>query len=179
MELIQSGKYSLVHYDPERDHFIKTFHPKAVDRLRYALRIRPYPGHNFALIAKRLEALGIATPTIVEADRYRLVTENIHGVPLKQLILTSTDLQEQYLEALIAYYRHDIHCRGLHTGNFLVREEKLFAIDLDAYKAPSLFKYSKREYLDCLKRSLKGQEAFLFIRLLERLGLDENYQALG
>lgn len=179
MELIQSGKYSVVHYDPERDHFIKTFQPKPFDRLRYALRIRPYPGYNFALIAKRLDALSIATPTIVETARYRSVTENIHGTPLKRLILDSPVLQERYLDALETFDRHGIHCRGLHTNNFLVRDDRLFAIDLDAYKAPRWLRYSRREYLDCLRRSLKGQEAFLFTRLLERLGLDENYQPLG
>ncbi|KGE79548.1 hypothetical protein CVH10_11290 [Halomonas sp. ND22Bw] len=176
MQLIQTGKYSRVHFDPERDHFIKTFQPKAVDRLRYLARIRPYPGRNFALIASRLETLGIATPTIVEARPYRLVTENIHGVPLKQLILDSPDLQEQYLDALVAFDRDGIHCRGLHTDNFLVRDGRLFAIDLDAYKAPRWRRYPRREYLDCLSRSLKGNEAFLFARLLERLGVDEHYR---
>lgn len=87
-------------------------------------------------------------------------------------------LQEQYLDALTAFDHHGIHCRGLHTNNFLVRDERLFAIDLDAYKAPRWLRYSRREYLDCLRRSLKGEEAFLFARLLERLGLDEHYQPL-
>ncbi len=176
MQLIQTGKYSRVHFDSELDHFIKTFQPKAFDKLRYLLRIRPYPGLNFALVASRLKALGIATPTITEARPYRLVTENIHGVPLRQLILGSTDLQEQYLDALVAFDREGIHCRGLHTGNFLVRDGCLFAIDLDAYKAPRWWRYPRREYLDCLSRSLEGDEAFLFTRLLERLGLDGNYR---
>lgn len=178
MQLIQTGKYSRVHFDPECDHFIKTFQPKTFDRFRYLLRIRPYPGLNFALVASRLEALGIATPTIVEARPYRLVTENIHGVPLRQLILDSPDLQKQYLDALIAFDRDGIHCRGLHTDNFLVRDGRIFAIDLDAYKAPCLWRYPRREYLDCLSRSLKDDEAFLFIRLLERLGRDKNYRPI-
>ncbi|MBP5980985.1 MAG: hypothetical protein KA748_12355 [Halomonas sp.] len=176
MQLIQTGKYSRVYFYPECDHFIKTFQPKVFDRLRYLLRIRPYPGLNFALVASRLEALGIATPTIIEAHRYRLDTENIHGVPLKQLILDSPDLQEQYLDALVAFDHNGIHCRGLHTNNFLIRDGRLFAIDLDAYKVPRWWRYPRTEYLDCLSRSLKGDEAFLFTRLLERLGLDENYR---
>ncbi|MFG6666768.1 hypothetical protein ACGK9R_06635 [Halomonas sp. HNIBRBA4712] len=176
MQLIQTGKYSRVHFDPERDLFIKTFQPKPFDRLRYLLRIRPYPGRNFALIAARLEALGIATPTITEARRYRLVTENIHGVPLRERILDDPDLQAQYLDALVAFDREGIHCRGLHTGNFLVRDGRIFAIDLDAYKAPRFWRYPRREYLDCLSRSLTGDEAFLFQRLLDRLGLDEHYR---
>ncbi|MFD2190225.1 hypothetical protein [Pistricoccus aurantiacus] len=178
MQLIQSGKYSMVYFDPEKDHFIKLFHPKPFDKLRYALGVRPHPGHNFARIAARLAALDIASPTIVEARKYRLVTENVHGAPLKQLILASEALQTRYLDILVAYYRHDIHCRGLHTDNFLVRDGKVFAIDLDAYKAPRFFKYSKREFLDCLKRSLKGSEAFLFQRLLARLGLDSDYRPI-
>lgn len=178
MQLIQRGKYSLVYFDPDKDHFIKTFQPKSFDRLRYALRVRSYPGHNFARIAARLAALDIASPIIVEADKYRLVTGNVHGTPLKQLILDSEALQTRYLDILVAYYRHDIHCRGLHTDNFLVRDGEIVAIDLDAYKAPRFFKYSKREFLDCLKRSLKGSEAFLFQRLLERLGLDSDYQSI-
>ncbi|MCP1313297.1 MULTISPECIES: hypothetical protein [unclassified Halomonas] len=176
MQLIQTGKYSRVHFDAARDLFIKTFQPKRFDRLRYLLRIRPYPGRNFSLVAARLEALGIATPTIVEARPYRLVTKNIHGVALRERILDSPALQDQYLDALIAFDRHGIHCRGLHTGNFLVRDETLFAIDLDAYKLPRLVRYSRREYLDCLSRSLAGDEAFLFTRLLDRLGLDEQYR---
>lgn len=179
LQLIQTGKYTRVDYDPQRDLFIKTFTPKRFDRLRYLLRIRPYPGHNFALIARHLEALGIATPTIVEADKYRLVTANIHGVPLKQRIQDSEALQTQYLDALEAYYRHGIHCRGLHTNNFLVRDGRIVAIDLDAYKAPHrLIRFPQREYLDCLSRSLKGDEAFLFHALLERLGLGADFRPL-
>ncbi|WP_447529055.1 hypothetical protein [Vreelandella sp. TE19] len=178
MQLIQTGKYSRVHFDPEHDQFIKTFQPKTFDRLRYLLRIRPYPGLNFALIASRLDALGIATPTITEARPYRLATQNIHGVALKELILDSPDLQAQYLDALVAFDQNGIHCRGLHTGNFLVRDGRMVAIDLDAYKAPRWWRYSRREYLNCLSRSLTGDEAFLFTRLLERLGLDANYRRI-
>lgn len=173
LQLIQTGKYSRVDYDPERDEFIKTFSPKRFDRLRYFLRIRPYPGHNFAIIAAHLDRLGIATPTIVESDKYRLVTENIHGVPLKQRIQDSEALQTQYLDALEGFYHHGIHCRGLHTDNFLVRDERIVAIDLDAYKAPHrLIRFPQAEYLDCLSRSLSGDEAFLYHALLKRLGLN-------
>lgn len=180
LQLIQTGKYSRVDYDSERDIFIKTFSPKRFDRLRYMLRIRPYPGRNFALIAGRLEALGIATPTIVEVGKYRLVTANIHGMPLKQRIQDSESLQTQYLDALEAFYRNAIHCRGLHTNNFLVRDARIVAIDLDAYKVPHrLIRFPQREYLDCLSRSLKGDEAFLFQRLLARLGLDASYRPLA
>lgn len=177
LQLIQTGKYSRVDYDTERDIFIKTFSPKRFDRMRYLLRIRPYPGHNFAIIAKCLEALGIATPVIVETGKYRLVTENIHGAALKQRIQNSEALQVQYLDALEAFYHNGIHCRGLHTDNFLVRDERIVAIDLDAYKAPHrLIRFPQHEYLDCLSRSLHGDEIFLFHALLERLGLDANYR---
>ncbi|UYF98562.1 hypothetical protein [Halomonas sp. GD1P12] len=176
MQLIQTGKYSRVYFDPARDHFIKTFHPKAFDRLRYLTRIRPYPGHNFALVAARLEALGIATPRIVEARPYRLVTDNVHGEPLRAHILDSPNLQEQYLDALAAFDHEGIHCRGLHTENFLVHEGRMVAIDLDAYKLPRWRRYPRREYLDCLSRSLAGPEYFLFERLLERLNLDAQYR---
>ncbi|MDN6179537.1 MAG: hypothetical protein L0I84_00810 [Halomonas subglaciescola] len=180
LELIQTGKYSRVDYDPEHDLFIKTFFPKRVDRLRYGLRLRPYPGINFVLIAKHLDALGIATPTIIAADKYRLVTANIHGKPLKQCIQASRVLQTQYLDAVEAYYRHGIHCRGLHTDNFLVRDDRIVAIDLDAYKVPHrLIRFPQHEYLDCLSRSLINEEAFLFHALLKRLSLDANYLPLA
>lgn len=174
LQLIQTGKYSRVDYSPERDEFIKTFSPKRFDKLRYLLRIRPYPGHNFVIIARHLERLGIATPRIVEAEKYRLVTANIHGTPLKQHIQTSETLQAQYLDALEAFYRNGIHCRGLHTDNFLVRDDRIVAIDLDAYKAPHrLIRFPQAEYLDCLSRSLTGDEAFLYHALLKRLGVSK------
>lgn len=180
LQLIQTGKYSRVDYDPERDIFIKTFSPKHIDRLRYRLRLRPYPGHNFAIIAGHLESLGIATPAIVEASKYRLVTANVHGVPLQQCIQDSLDLQTQYLDALEALYRHGIHCRGLHTNNFLVRDQRIVAIDLDAYKAPHpLMRFPRREYLSCLGRSLQGDEAFLFHALIKRLGQDASGHPLA
>ncbi|MCK0714579.1 hypothetical protein ACFO0U_12665 [Chromohalobacter sarecensis] len=178
MQLIQHSKYSTVYYDPQNDTFIKTFHPKPVDHLRYSLGVRPHPGHNFAMIAAKLKSLGIATPEIVTAKKRYLVTTNVHGVALKELILDSPLLQERYLDILVSYYHNDIHCRGLHTDNFLVKNNEIYAIDLDAYKAPRFFKYSKREFLDCLQRSLKGNETFLFDRLLKRLALDTDYRPL-
>ncbi|MCI0508564.1 hypothetical protein C8E00_103417 [Chromohalobacter marismortui] len=179
MQFIQQSKYSTVYYDPHDDTFIKTFQPKLIDHLRYSLGIRPHPGHNFAKIAAKLQTLGIATPSIVIAKKRYLVTSNVRGVALKTRILDSPDLQARYLDILATYYHHDIHCRGLHTDNFLVRDNVIYAIDLDAYKAPTFFKYSKREFLECLQRSLKGDEAFLFDRLLKRLALDEDYQPLS
>jgi len=166
MQLIQTGKYTEVHFDPEQDVFIKTFSPKPSDRWRYRLGIRRYPGHNFRYVASRLARLGIATPRIVESHRYRLVTANVHGVALKQRILDDPTLQQRYLDILIALYHDRIHCRGLHTNNFLVKDGRIVAIDLDAYKAPRVFTYPKREFIDCLGRSLKDEEGFLFERFL-------------
>jgi hypothetical protein len=79
---------------------------------------------------------------------------------------------------LVAFDRHGILCRGLHTNNFLVRDGRLIVIDLAPYKLIPHWRFLRREYLDCLSRSLKGDEAFLFTRLLERLGLDEHYRPL-
>lgn len=169
MQLIQTGKYTEVHYDPDQDAFIKTFTPKTSDRWRYRLGIRRYPGHNFRYVAGRLERLGIATPKILSAERYRLVTANVHGIALKKLVLDSPELQNRYLDILEALYRDRIHCRGLHTENFLVVDGEVIAIDLDAYKAPRAFTYPRREFIDCLSRSLKNDEAFLFERFLERV----------
>ncbi len=76
---------------------------------------------------------------------------------------------------MVAFDRHGILCRGLHTNNVLVRDGRLIAIDLAPYKLIPHWRFPRREYLDCLSRSLKGDETFLFTRLLEWLGLDEHY----
>lgn len=169
MQLIQTGKYSSVHYDPEHDTFIKTFSPNLTDRWRYRLGIRRYPGYNFRYVAKRLSLLGIQAPDIIESKRYRLVTANVNGVPLKQVIQDDPALQQRYVDILVALYRDRIHCRGLHTDNFLVKDGDIIAIDLDAYKAPRVFTYPRQEFIDCLSRSLKGDEAFLFQRFLQAI----------
>ncbi|ALM52105.1 hypothetical protein [Halomonas huangheensis] len=169
LQLIQTGKYSRVDYDPDQDAFIKTFTPNTRDRWRYRLGIRRYPGYNFRHVARRLEALGISTPEILSVERYRLVTANIHGTPLHDEICNDPQLQTQFVEILVTLFEHRIHCRGLHTNNFLVSEGDIIAIDLDAYKAPRFFHYSRQEFIDCLSRSLKGKEAFLFQNFLKRL----------
>ncbi|ANF58806.1 hypothetical protein [Halotalea alkalilenta] len=173
MEFVQSGKYSEVHYDRSRKVFIKTFQPKLADRLRYALRIRPYPGRNFVIVAERLKALGIRVPEVLAFERYRLEMRDVEAPELRGLILDDVALQERYVELIIKLYRDRIHCRGLHTKNFLVKDGELVAIDLDAYKAPRLIHYSGREFLTCLKRSLGGPEAFLYQRIVERLGVTD------
>ncbi|GEN22614.1 hypothetical protein [Halomonas cupida] len=174
LQLIQTGKYSRVHYDPDQDAFIKTFTPNTRDKWRYRLGIRRYPGHNFRHVARRLEALGISTPKILSAERYRLVTANIHGVALHDVIGNDARLQHRFVEILVTLCRNRIHCRGLHTNNFLVADGDIVAIDLDAYKAPRFFHYSRREFIDCLSRSLKGKEGFLFRNFLERLDTSEH-----
>ncbi|WP_156105340.1 hypothetical protein [Litchfieldella xinjiangensis] len=169
MKLIQSGKYSHVYYDEAEDCFVKTFHPKIYDKLRYALGVKNHPGINFQVVANHLQQMGIATPEIIEAKKYRLVTRNVHGVPLKQEILGSHQLQDRFVAILVSLYNHGLLSRGLHTKNFLVSNQIVVAIDLDTYKLPSRFSNYRNEFIDCLGRSLKGDEAFLFERFISKV----------
>jgi hypothetical protein len=41
-----------------------------------------------------------------------------------------------------------------------------------------LSEFPQRDYLDCLSRSLHGDEAYLFHALLKRLQFDANYHPL-
>lgn len=174
VEFIQSGKYSTVYFDPERRVYIKYFRPKAFDRLRYWLGIRPAPGRNFLKIARRLERLDIKVPDILMARRYYLEMREVEGTELRGLLPEHPELQQQYVELIARLYQDHIYCRGLHTKNFLATSSgELVAIDLDAYKAPRLFHYSGHDFLEKLKRSLTGEvdELYLYQRIVERLGV--------
>ncbi|WP_442322410.1 hypothetical protein [Cernens ardua] len=173
MEFVLSGKYSTVYYDRGRKVYIKTFSPKRFDRLRYFLHIRPYPGKNFALVAHQLTEQGIRVPEILIAENYYLETRDIEGSQLRELLPDHPELQEKFVELIVTLFRAGIHCRGLNTKNFIVRDEELYAIDLDAYKAAGVIKFPEREFLENLKRAIKGPEAYLYDRIIQKLGIED------
>ncbi|EKP0306652.1 hypothetical protein JGK42_000424 [Aeromonas veronii] len=176
MKLIQTGKYSRVYFDEQAQTFIKEFSPKPFDRLRYLLRLRPYPGHNFALIAARLAELGVTTPEITLAEPYCLITRDVGAdAPLSERIQDSPLLQQQYLELLALCWRNRLFCRGLHTRNFLVKGERLVVIDLDAYKDCRWLPFNRHEFLYCWESVLQPGEKALFPRLLSMLGLPADF----
>lgn len=156
MKIINKQKRSLVLYDEVNDTFIKYFYPKISSRIKYFFRFRKYPGENYAFISKVLNSLGINTAEILSFDKYSVITKNLNAPTLENYISThknSTDIINLYVNTITILLKNNIYCGDFSYDNFLIKDNKLFAIDLEDYRKVTFFKKDTKEAI----RRLSGK----------------------
>lgn len=145
-----------VFYDYNEDAYIKVIYIKKIKKILCFFGLRNYPGINFKKVSDILIDRGIKTPEIIYASKYVVVTKNIKGVHMSKALL---ELEESNIEEVINQYakiialiiREGIFFPDLHFDNFIVREEFVYPIDLDAYKMGIFYLFKRRKFISLIK----------------------------
>lgn len=148
MKIISEQKRSLVYFNEEEDTFIKIFKPKFLNRLKYLFRFRKYPGDNFFYISKELKKLEIKTVEILSYSHYKVITKNIHGVPLNIYLEKNRDNNEiiqKYIYLVTKLLKNNIYSGDLSFDNFFVKNNEIIVIDLEDYRKVKFFKRDRKE----------------------------------
>lgn len=156
MQLIIKHKRSSVFYNSKTDTFIKTFKPKAINRFKFFLNLRQYPGNNFNYICNLLNSLNIKTPKITKHSKYYIETANLYGESLEDFLdknPNDNSIIKKYIYIIITLLKNNIYCGDLSLDNFIVKDNEIYALDLEDYKHVRFFKYKNEEFL----RRLKGK----------------------
>lgn len=156
MKIVVEHDRSSVHYNETSDTFIKRFNPKIESKIKYFLRLRKYPGQNFFYISNLLNSLNIKTAKIVAHSNYHVETENVNGIILEDFIKTNENCQhivDKYISLILTLLKHDIYSGDLHLRNFIVKNNEIYALDLEDYRHVKAFSRGKDEFF----RRLKGK----------------------
>lgn len=155
MKIIHNQKRSKVFFDKDNDIFIKYFFPKWNYRLKYFFHFRKYPGYNFFYIANELKKININVPEITNYTHYSITMKNIHGIPLDEYLKKnySKEILNNFINVVIKIIKNNIYSGDLAYGNFLVKDNKIYVIDLEDYRKVTFFKRSTEEAI----RRMKGK----------------------
>lgn len=135
MQCIRTNHKRSVFYDSEKRQYVKVFTPKLELRLKYRLGLRKYPGLNFAHIADRLAELGISTPKVIHAEKYKVVTEEITAPTVREYLEKHPDpaLESRLVELIATILNAGISFFDFHHDNFLYKDGTFIALDLEGY----------------------------------------------
>ena len=141
----KNNKRSL-YYDEEREHYIKYFTPKLKLKLKYWFGFRNYPGLNFQHIAQKLSELGLHTPTVISADKYVVVTKEIHAPTVGEYFTKTNDptVQTRLVEIIASILNAGIVFFDFHYDNFLYKNGQFYVLDLEGY-TDSIFVFRGRK----------------------------------
>lgn len=135
MTCIVKEKKRSVYYDKEKKQYIKVFTPKLELKLKYWLGLRKYPGLNFAYIAKKLQSIGINTPSVTSAEKYKVITQEIDAPTLTEYLENTNDrtIESRLIELIASILNSGIVFFDFHYGNFLYKDKEIYVIDLEGY----------------------------------------------
>ena len=155
MKVIHNQKRSKVYFDPVKDVFIKYFFPKWNNRLKYFLRFRKYPGNNFFFIATELKKLNLNVPEILNFSHYSITMKNIHGVSLDEYLKNdySKEILNDFINIVVCILSNNIYSGDMGYGNFLIKNNKIYIVDLEDYRKVKFFKRDNSEAI----RRMKGK----------------------
>ena len=144
MQIIKQDKRSHVYFDEQNDTYIKLFFPSFSKKIKYFFRLRKYPGYNFKYISDRLNKLGINTPSIIKYDKYSVTTKNIKGVSLEKYIKNdyTHPIIDDFIKIITIILKHRFFYGDFSLDNFIVKNNKIYAIDLEDYRKEFLFAHS-------------------------------------
>lgn len=142
-------------YNEQNSTYVKIFKPKMINKIKYFFHLRRYPGNNFNYISHELKKLGIETVEVINFSHYSVTTKLIDGIPLdKYLILNpSSNILNKYIDLVLTLLKNNIYCGDLSYDNFIIKDEKLIALDLEDYRIVKFYKRGTEEFL----RRLKGK----------------------
>ena len=172
MEIIVDHKRTKVFFNKKNNSYIKEFSPKWNFRFKYFLRLRRYPGKNFEYIAKQLNTLGIKTPKIIEAHKYKIITEKVEGILLRDYLKDNSDITKEFLDTIALILKNNIYFGDFNTGNFIVSEGNIYAIDLEDYRKVLFFKRTNKEAIKRLKKTLNND---LWVKYIEKQLVSESH----
>lgn len=156
MKIIVSHARSSVFYNSKTDTFIKTFSPKLINRFKFFINLRLYPGNNFYYICNLLNSLNIKTPIVINYSKYHIETANLHGESLENFLERNpNDLKiiNKYVHIILILLKNNIYCGDLSLDNFILKNNEIYALDLEDYKHIKFSKYNRKEFL----RRLEGK----------------------
>ncbi|MGL5050378.1 MAG: RIO1 family regulatory kinase/ATPase [Fusobacteriaceae bacterium] len=157
MESIVYHKRSCVFYNRQNHTFVKTFSPKFINRFKFFLRLRRYPGNNFFYISKLLNSLNIKTPEIITYSKYKVITKNLYGESLEKYLENSVEnssIINRYVEIILILLKNNIYSGDLSLDNFFVKNGEIYALDLEDYKHNIYFKNKRVKFLERLKNKI-------------------------
>ncbi|MGL5055820.1 MAG: RIO1 family regulatory kinase/ATPase [Fusobacteriaceae bacterium] len=169
MESIVSHKRSCVFYSHQNHTFIKTFSPKFINRFKFFLGLRRYPGNNFFYISNLLNSLNIKTPEIVTYSKYKVITKDLYGESLEKYLENSVETSSiinRYVEIILILLKNDIYSGDLSLDNFFVKNDEIYALDLEDYKHNICFKNKKNKIIERLKNKIPSS---IFNLILEEI----------
>lgn len=168
MKQIVSHRRKDVFYDEDRKEYICVFKPKWNNRLKFFLRFRKYPGHNFKFISDELNKLGIKTPKVVAYDKYKVVTKEVVGEDLNHYreLEKYPELWEDFVSIVVKILKADIYSGDLHYGNFIYSKGEIYLLDLEDYRKVTLCKRDNKEMI----RRISGKiDAKIYQAIIERV----------
>ncbi|MEZ6854532.1 hypothetical protein [Halodesulfovibrio aestuarii] len=141
MTCLRRNHKRAVYYDEEKKQYIKYFTPKLELKLKYWFRLRKYPGTNFSYIADKLQALGLKTPQVITAEKYKVITQEVEAPTLKEYLQETNDptIEPRIIELIATILNSGIVFFDFHYENFLYKNGQVYILDLEGY-TDSIFK---------------------------------------
>ena len=159
-KIIVKQKDRVVIYDDKKQIYIKKFHPKLKNKIKYFFRLRKYPGDNFNYVSQILNKLGIKTPEVVNYSKYHITTKEINGETLEKYFEKNKNekIIKNYLDILVKMLNNNIYYRDMGPGNFMYDGKDIYAIDLEGYLVDGIFTGRNTELEERLNKGLKNKE---------------------
>ena len=156
MQCIKKKHNRTIFYDNKTRRYTKVFTPKLEFKIKYWLGIRKYPGLNFAHIANRLEELGIGTPKVVHAEKYKVVTEEIVAPTVREYLEKNPDpaLESHLINLIAKVLNAGISFFDFHYDNFMYKDGKCIALDLEEYSDSIFLSRGRKGILFRIERHL-------------------------
>ncbi|MGL5190340.1 MAG: RIO1 family regulatory kinase/ATPase [Cetobacterium sp.] len=157
MKIIVVHPRSSVFYNSKSDTFIKTFSPKLLNRFKFFINLRLYPGNNFHYICNLLNSLNIKTPKVINYSKYHIETANLRGESLEDFLdknPNNIEIIKKYIEIILILLKNNIYCGDLSLDNFILKNNEIYALDLEDYKHIKFSKYNRKEFLRRLEEKI-------------------------
>lgn len=97
-------------------------------------------------------------PEIVEYSKYKVVTKDIQGIVLREYLKIDKSMLKPFLELIVKVLKNKMYYSDFNTKNFIVKERKIYAIDLEGYKVGISAIKTKKEIHERLTKALMNDE---------------------
>lgn len=155
MKIISNQKRSKVYYNSENDTFTKIFFPKYNNQLKYFFRLRKYPGHNVYYISNELKKLNLKTFNVISYKKYEVIMSNIHGISLREYLKIypkkSKNILFKFCDIIATILKNNIYSGDIAYGNFIVKDDEIYIIDLEDYRKVKFLKRDNKEAIQRMK----------------------------
>lgn len=164
MKAICIDKYSSVYYDEKKDEYVKFFMPKFSKKVKYYLGFRKFPAYNFKYISDELNKIGIKTAEITKCSKYSISTKNIKGLSLGEYLEINKNNKEKIenitsslIDTIYKIISNNFFFGDFSYNNFLVKNDEIYAIDLEDYRKNLIFRRTKNFTLSKMEGKLPNE----------------------